>query len=117
MQLVAAAADFRRAGRSRGGAASAGRAMPQGGVAGDNGLVSESRRGLARAGLAQALAFARSTEPRPAVSRGAISLDAVLAAAATVAALAAGPPPARPLGPLLVAQNAASGKTLRSASG
>src|SRR6516225_3147808 len=107
MQLVAAAADFRLAGRSRGGAASAGRAMPQGGVAGDNGLVSESRRGLARAGLAQALAFARSTEPRPAVSRRAVSIDVVLAAVATVAALAAGPPPARPLGPLLVALTAA----------
>jgi signal transduction histidine kinase len=65
--------------------------------------VSESRRGLVRASLAQALAFARSTEPRPAVSRRAIGIDAVLAAAATVAALAAGPPPARPLGPLLVA--------------
>jgi len=65
--------------------------------------VSESSRGLTRASLAQALAFARSTEPRPAVSRRAISIDAVLAAAATVAALAAGPPPARPLGPLLVA--------------
>jgi len=65
--------------------------------------VSESRRGLVRASLAQALAFARSTEPRPAVSRRAISIDAVLAAAATVAALAAGPPPGRPLGPLLVA--------------
>ena len=58
-------------------------------------------------GLAQALVFARSTEPRPAVSRRAISLDAVLAAAATVAALAAGTPPARPLGPLLVALTAA----------
>jgi len=81
--------------------------MPQGGVAGDNELVSESRRGLAWAGLAQALAFARSTEPRSAVSRGAISFDAVLAAAATVAALAAGSPPARPLGPLLVALTAA----------
>src|SRR6516225_2252657 len=103
MQLVAAAADFRLAGRSRGGAASAGRAMPQGGVAGDNGLVSESRRGLVRASLAQAMAFARSTEPRPAVSRRAIGIDAVLAAAATVAALTAGTPPARPLGPLLVA--------------
>ena len=81
--------------------------MPFGGAAGDNRLVSESRRGLVRAGLAQALAFARSTEPRPAVSRRAISFDAVLAAAATVAALAAGPPPARPLGPLLVALTAA----------
>jgi len=65
--------------------------------------VSESRRGLVRASLAQALAFARSTEPRPTVSRRAIGIDAVLAAAATVAALAAGPPPAGPLGPLLVA--------------
>ena len=53
-------------------------------------------------GLAQALVFARSTEPRPVVSRRAISLDAVLAATGTVAALA-GTPPARPLGPLLVA--------------
>jgi signal transduction histidine kinase len=65
--------------------------------------VSESRRGLVRAGLAQALAFARSTEPRTAVTRRAISIDAVVAAAATVAALATGSPPARPLGPLLVA--------------
>ena len=56
-----------------------------------------------QAGIAQALTFARSTEPRPAVSRRAISIDAVLAAAATVAALAAWTPPARPLGPLLVA--------------
>jgi signal transduction histidine kinase len=56
-----------------------------------------------QAGIAQALAFARSTEPRPAVSRRAISIDAGLAAAATVAALAAWSPPARPLGPLLVA--------------
>jgi len=54
-------------------------------------------------GLAQAMAFARSTEPRPAASRRAIGIDAVLAAAATVAALTAGTPPARPLGPLLVA--------------
>jgi signal transduction histidine kinase len=54
-------------------------------------------------GLARALAFARSTEPRPAVSRRAIGIDAILAAAATVSALAAGPPPARLLGPLLVA--------------
>ena len=81
--------------------------MPRGGAAGDNELVSESRRGLVQTGLAQALVFARSTEPRPAVSRRAISLDAVLAAAATVAALAAGTPPARPLGPLLVALTAA----------
>jgi hypothetical protein len=65
--------------------------------------VSESRRGLVRAGLARAVAFARSTEPRPPVSRRAIGVDAVVAAAATVAALAAGYPPARPLGPLLVA--------------
>ncbi|HEY6275257.1 MAG TPA: histidine kinase dimerization/phosphoacceptor domain-containing protein, partial [Streptosporangiaceae bacterium] len=65
--------------------------------------MSEGRRGLVRTGLAQALAFARSTEPRPAVSRRAISIDAVLAVAATVAALAAGIPPARPLGPFLVA--------------
>src|SRR5215470_16949960 len=70
---------------------------------GDNELVSESRRGLVRAGLARAVAFARSTEPRPPVSRRAIGIDAVVAAAATVAALAAGPPPARLLGPLLVA--------------
>jgi signal transduction histidine kinase len=65
--------------------------------------VSESRRGLVRASLAQALAFARSTEPRPTVSRRTIGIDAVVAAVATVAALAAGPSPARPLGPLLVA--------------
>ena len=63
--------------------------MPRGGVAGDNELVSESRRGLVQTGLAQALAFARSTEPRPAVSRRAISTDVVLAAAATAAVLAA----------------------------
>ena len=60
-----------------------------------------------QAGLARALAFARTTEPRPALSRRALSIDVVLAAAATVAALAAGPPPARPLGPLLVALTAA----------
>src|SRR6516162_4651409 len=103
MQLAAAAADFRLAGRSRGGAASAGRGMPRGGGAGDNELVSESRRGLVQTGLAQALAFARSTEPRSPVSRRAIGIDAALAAAATVVALAAGTPPARPLGTLLVA--------------
>jgi signal transduction histidine kinase len=80
--------------------------MPRGGAAGDNELVSESRRGLVQTGLAQALVFARSTEPRPLVSRRAISLDAVLAATGTVAALA-GTPPARPLGPLLVALTAA----------
>ncbi len=80
--------------------------MPRGGAAGDNELVSESRRGLVQTGLAQALVFARSTEPRPVVSRRAISLDAVLAATGTVAALA-GTPPARPLGPLLVALTAA----------
>jgi len=56
-----------------------------------------------RTGLAKALAFVRSTEPRPAVSRRAISIDAALAAVATIAALAAGYPHARPLGPLLVA--------------
>ena len=56
-----------------------------------------------RTGLARALAFVRSAEPRPTVSRRAISFDAVLAAVATVAALAAGYPHARPLGPLLVA--------------
>ena len=77
--------------------------MPRGGVAGDNELVSESRRGLVQTGLAQALAFARSTEPRPAISRRAISIDVVLAVVATAAALAAGSAPARPLGPLLVA--------------
>jgi signal transduction histidine kinase len=60
-----------------------------------------------RAGLGQALEFARSTEPRPAVSRRAIGIDVVLAAAVSVAALAAGPPPARPLGPLLVILTAA----------
>ena len=56
-----------------------------------------------RTGLARALAFVRSAEPRPAVSRRAISFDAALAAVATGAALAAGYPHARPLGPLLVA--------------
>jgi len=55
------------------------------------------------AGLAQALAFARSTEPRSAVSPRAIGIDAVVAAVATVAALTAGSLPARPLAPLLVA--------------
>jgi signal transduction histidine kinase len=59
------------------------------------------------AGLDRALAFARSTEPRPAVSRRAIGADIVLAAAVTLAALAAGPVPARPLAPLLVALTAA----------
>ena len=57
--------------------------------------------------LAQALAFARSTEPRPALSRRAISTDAAAAAVATAAALAAGPVPARPLGLLLAALTAA----------
>ena len=80
--------------------------MPRGGVAGDNELVSESRRGLVQTGLAQALVFARTTEPRPALSRRALRIDIVLAAVATVAALA-GTPPARPLGPLLVAVTAA----------
>jgi signal transduction histidine kinase len=56
-----------------------------------------------RAGLARALTFARSTEPRPAVSPRAVSIDAGLAAVATVAALAAGYPAHRPLGALLVA--------------
>jgi len=56
-----------------------------------------------RTGLARALAFARSAEPRSPVSRRAIGIDAALAAAATVVALAAGTPPARPLGTLLVA--------------
>jgi signal transduction histidine kinase len=56
-----------------------------------------------QAGLARALTFVRSTEPRLAVFRRAIGIDAVVVAAATVAALAAGSPPARPLGPLLVA--------------
>jgi len=55
-----------------------------------------------RAGFARALTFARSTEPRPAVSRRAVGIDVGLAAVATVAALAV-PPPARPLEPLLVA--------------
>jgi hypothetical protein len=54
-------------------------------------------------GLAHALAFARSTEPRSAVSPRAIGIDAAVAAVATVAALTAGSLPARPLGPLLVA--------------
>ena len=60
-----------------------------------------------QAGLARALAYARTIEPRAALSRRALSTDIVLAAVATVAALAAGPPPARPLGPLLVALTAA----------
>ena len=80
--------------------------MPRGGVAGDNELVSESRRGLVQTGLAQALVFAQTTEPRPTLSRRALRIDIVLAAVATVAALA-GTPPARPLGPLLVALTAA----------
>jgi len=82
--------------------------MPYGGVAGENGLVSESRRGLVQTGLAQALAFARSTEPRPAVSRRAIGIDMALAAVATVvAALAAGPSSAFAREPLLVILTAA----------
>jgi hypothetical protein len=76
--------------------------MPRGGPRQDNELVSESRRGLVRAGVARALAFAWSTEPRPAVSRRAVGIDAVVAAATTVAALAV-PPPARPIEPLLAA--------------
>src|SRR5215469_1286371 len=77
--------------------------MPHGGVAGDNGLVSERRRRLLQGVLAQAKAFARSSEPRLAISRRAVGIDTVVAAAATVAALAASSPPARPFGPLLVA--------------
>ena len=77
--------------------------MSRGGVTGHNELVSESRRGLVRVGLARTLAFARSAEPRPSVSRRAIGIDAVLAAAATVEALAALSDPPGPLGPLLVA--------------
>ncbi len=53
-----------------------------------------------QAGLTRALAFARSTEPRPALSRRAIGIDVVLAAAAAAAVLAAGAP-AGPLGPVL----------------
>jgi len=63
--------------------------------------VSQGTRGLVRTGVAQALAFAHSTEPRPAVSRRAITIDTVIAAAATVAALVE-PLPARTLAPLLV---------------
>jgi len=59
-------------------------------------------------GLAQALAFARSTEPRSAVSRRAIGIDTALAAVATVvAALAAGPSSAFAREPLLVILTAA----------
>ena len=76
-------------------------------MAGDNELVSESGRGLVQAGLARALAFARSTEPRPAVSRRAISADIVLAAVATAAALAVMPSSAFALEPLLVILTAA----------
>jgi len=59
-----------------------------------------------RAGVARAVAFARSAEPRPAVSRRAVGFDTALAAVATVAALAV-PPPAGTLEPLLVALTAA----------
>ena len=54
-------------------------------------------------GLDRALAFARSTEPRPAVSQRAIGADIVLAAVATVAALISGSPATSALGALLVA--------------
>jgi signal transduction histidine kinase len=60
-----------------------------------------------RTGLAQALAFARSAEPRPVISRRALSADIVLAAVATAAALAAGPSSAFVLEPLLVILTAA----------
>jgi signal transduction histidine kinase len=84
-------------------AISAARPMPGGPGTGENGRVIHSRRGPVRAGLARALAYARSAEPRPALSPRAISIDALLATAATAAALAGWPPPGRPLGALLVA--------------
>ena len=54
-------------------------------------------------GLAQALVFARSTEPRPVVSRRAISLDELPWRRREPSPALAWTPPARPLGPLLVA--------------
>lgn len=74
--------------------------MPQVSLRGDNELVSESRQGPVQAGLARALAFARSTEPRPTLSRRALGIDIVLAAAASAAVLAAGAPTG-PLGPVM----------------
>jgi signal transduction histidine kinase len=56
---------------------------------------------LASSGLRRALAFARAAEPRPQISRRAVSTDAAIAAIATVAALAAAPGQARD-GSLLV---------------
>jgi signal transduction histidine kinase len=69
--------------------------------------VSDGKRARIRAGLAQALAFARSAEPRPEVPRRAVAADIVLAAAASVAALAAAPASAGALEPVLVVLTAA----------
>jgi signal transduction histidine kinase len=63
-------------------------------------------RATVRAGLAQALAFARSAATRQAISRRAIATDILLAAAVSAAALATAPAPASPLGPVLVALTA-----------
>src|SRR5215831_16367741 len=54
--------------------------MPHGGAARDNELVSEDKRGTLRAGLARALAFARSAEPRVPLSQRAVLTDIAIAA-------------------------------------
>ena len=54
--------------------------MPHGGAARDNELVSEDKRGTLRAGLARALTFARSAEPRAPLSRRAVLTDIAIAA-------------------------------------
>src|SRR5215470_19544678 len=54
--------------------------MPRGGAARDNKLVSEDKRGTLRAGLARALVFARSAEPRVPLSRRAVLTDIAIAA-------------------------------------
>jgi signal transduction histidine kinase len=69
--------------------------------------VSEGKRSTARAGLIQALAFARFAEPRPVVSQRAITADIILPAAVSAIALAAGHVPAGLLGPVLVILTAA----------
>ncbi|HEV2375505.1 MAG TPA: histidine kinase [Streptosporangiaceae bacterium] len=60
-----------------------------------------------RGGLARALLFVRSAEPRPAVSRTAIAADIALAAVASAAVLLDGGSPSRILGPTLVVLTAA----------
>ena len=61
--------------------------MPCGGAAGDNELVSESRRGLVQTSLARALTFARTAEPRAPLPRRAVLTDTAIAALVLVVSL------------------------------